>query len=158
MINQCAMTTLLAATKAHADGHLVFLGLGSNLGDRHWLLTSAYEEIEKLIGPIVGQSAFYETKPWGFESDHDFLNSVVACTTDLSPRAVLYYTQQIERFLGRTRKSVDGIYHDRPIDIDILLYDHAKIQAPDLLIPHPLICERDFVMRPLMEVFGLFWR
>jgi 2-amino-4-hydroxy-6-hydroxymethyldihydropteridine diphosphokinase len=71
---------------------------------------------------------------------------------------VLYYTQQIERFLGRTRKSVDGIYHDRPIDIDILLYDHAMIQAPDLLIPHPLSCERDFVMRPLMEVFGLFWR
>ena len=117
------------------------------------MLEGACEEIEKLIGPLVAQSAFYETAPWGFASEHQFLNAVVCCATPLSPRAVLYYTQQIERMMGRQQKSVGGIYHDRPIDIDILLYDDSHILAPDLRIPHPLILERDFVMRPLVETF-----
>ncbi|MBQ8158714.1 MAG: 2-amino-4-hydroxy-6-hydroxymethyldihydropteridine diphosphokinase [Prevotella sp.] len=132
--------------------HIVYLGLGSNLGDRHQILLSACQEIEKLIGPIVRQSAFLESEPWGFCSDNRFLNAVVCCETELSPRALLWTTQQIERSLGRTRKSVDGIYHDRTIDIDILLYDHLTVCAPDLRIPHPLILQRPFVWQPLLEI------
>ena len=136
------------------ERHRVFLGLGANLGDRRQTLLKAYEEIEKLIGPLVGRSAFYVSEPWGFVSENNFLNSVVCCETCLEPREVLRATQQIERQLGRTRKSVDGVYHDRLIDIDILLYDNLHINECDLKIPHPLMLQRDFVMRPLTEVLG----
>lgn len=142
-------------TRRRADNrtpHIVFLGLGSNLGNRQAVLLHACEEIEKLIGPIVSQSAFFASKPWGFQSDHDFLNSVVCCHTHLLPREVLWRTQQIERMLGRRQKSVGGAYHDRPIDIDILLYDDWHVNEPDLQIPHPLMLQRDFVMCPLLEV------
>lgn len=132
--------------------HKIYLGLGSNLGDRQGNISRAYAEIEKLIGAIVRQSALYESEPWGFESDNYFINSVVCCETTLSPREVLKTTQFIERELGRTQKSVDGHYHDRTIDIDILLYDDLTVNEPDLKIPHPLMRQRDFVMKPLSEI------
>ncbi len=122
------------------------------MGDRRRNLLDAYEQIEKLIGPIVRQSAFIETEPWGFESDNTFLNAAICCETSLLPRAVLRQTQEIERMLGRKQKSVGGVYHDRPIDIDILLYDDWTVNEPDLKIPHPLIAQRDFVLRPLIEI------
>ena len=133
--------------------HKIYLGLGSNLGDRQGNISRAYAEIEKLIGAIVRQSALYESEPWGFESDNSFINSVICCETTLSPREVLKTTQFIERKLGRTQKSVDGHYHDRTIDIDILLYDDLTVNEPDLKIPHPLMRQRDFVMKPLSEIF-----
>lgn len=132
--------------------HKIYLGLGSNLGDRQGNISRAYAEIEKLIGAIVRQSALYESEPWGFESDNSFINSVICCETTLSPREVLKKTQSIERQLGRTQKSVDGHYHDRTIDIDILLYDDLTVNEPDLKIPHPLMRQRDFVMKPLSEI------
>lgn len=132
--------------------HIVYLGLGSNLGDRQGNISRAYAEIEKLIGAIVRQSALYESEPWGFESDNSFINSVICCETTLSPHEVLKKTQSIERLLGRTQKSVDGHYHDRTIDIDILLYDDLTVNEPDLKIPHPLMRQRDFVMKPLSEI------
>lgn len=132
--------------------HKIYLGLGSNLGDRQGNISRAYAEIEKLIGAIVRQSALYESEPWGFESDNSFINSVICCETTLSPREVLKNTQSIERQLGRTQKSVDGHYHDRTIDIDILLYDDLTVNEPDLKIPHPLMRQRDFVMKPLSEI------
>lgn len=132
--------------------HKIYLGLGSNLGDRQGNISRAYAEIEKLIGAIVRQSALYESEPWGFESDNYFINSVICCETTLSPREVLKTTQSIERLLGRTQKSVDGHYHDRTIDIDILLYDDLTVNEPDLKIPHPLMRQRDFVMKPLSEI------
>lgn len=133
--------------------HIVYLGLGTNLGDREKNMRTAFEKIEKLIGPIVRQSAFFVTEPWGFESENVFLNAAVCCQTSLSPREVLALTQQIEREMGRTQKSVAHVYHDRIIDIDILLYDQLTINEPDLQIPHPLMHQRDFVMKPLMEIF-----
>lgn len=133
--------------------HKIYLGLGSNLGDRQGNISRAYAEIEKLIGTIVRQSALYESEPWGFESDNSFINSVICCETTLSPREVLKKAQSIERELGRTQKSVDGHYHDRTIDIDILLYDDLTVNEPDLKIPHPLMRQRDFVMKPLSEIF-----
>jgi 2-amino-4-hydroxy-6-hydroxymethyldihydropteridine diphosphokinase len=132
--------------------HKVYFGLGSNLGDRQENITKAIKKIGELIGRIERQSALYETEPVGFCSENMFMNATACCSTSLSPRQVLEMSQQIERELGRTRKSVGGEYHDRIIDIDILLYDDIHIDEPDLKIPHPLMKERDFVMKPLKEI------
>ena len=136
--------------------HVIYLSLGSNIGDRRRLMERAIEEIEKQIGPVVRQSAFYETEPWGFESPNLFLNAAVCVETALTPRQLLQVTQHIERELGRRKivncKLSNRKYVDRPIDIDILLYDDLTVDEPDLKIPHPLMYERDFVMKPLKEI------
>ena len=159
--------------------HKVYLGLGSNLGDREENLRKATSLIDERVGKVLRQSSLIETEPWGFESSNRFLNGVILCETTLSPREVLKATQKIERELGRKKKSkvegqrskvegqrskVEGQkptangqqpranYKDRPIDIDILLYDDWKVDEPDLKIPHPLMLERDFVMTPLKEI------
>ena len=132
--------------------HRVFLSLGSNLSDRQAHLNKAIELIGERIGEVVRQSSFIETEPWGFESENRFLNGAILVETTLTPRQLLKATQKIERELGRKRKSSSGVYHDRPIDIDILLYDDLTIDEPDLKIPHPLMHERDFVMIPLREI------
>lgn len=132
--------------------HIVFLSLGTNLGDKEHNLHQAISEIQKRIGPIKAQSAFLQTAPWGFESQNSFLNAAVKIETDLSPFAVLRLTQSIERDMGRTIKSHNGIYHDRIIDIDILLYDDLHLSTPELTIPHPHINERDFVLIPLSQI------
>ena len=142
------------------NSHKVYLGLGSNLGDCRKNLERAIRLIDDRVGQVTRQSSFIETEPWGFESPNKFLNAVILCETTKTPREVLLLTQQIERDMGR-RKMVNGqwsmvngqrIYADRPIDIDILLYDDLTIDEPDLKIPHPLMHERDFVMIPLEEV------
>ena len=132
--------------------HTVYLSLGSNLGHRRRNIRQAIGRIGELIGTVERQSALFETEPWGFHSDHPFINAAVCCTTTLTPRQLLQATQQIERELGRTRKSAGGVYHDRLIDIDILLYDDLTVDEPDLQIPHPLMHERPFVMEPLREI------
>ncbi len=132
--------------------HQVYLGLGSNLGDCRKNLERAIRLIGDRVGQVTRQSSFIETEPWGFESPHKFMNAVILCETTRSPREVLLLTQQIERDMGRMKKSVSGGYADRAIDIDILLYDDVTIDEPDLKIPHPLMHERDFVMRPLNEI------
>lgn len=132
--------------------HRVFLGLGSNLGDKEANIRNAISLISERVGLVVRQSSLISTEPWGFESDHRFVNACVLCETTLTPRQVLRATQKIERELGRTHKSVNGHYADRLIDIDILLYDDLRVDEPDLQIPHPLMFERDFVMIPLGEI------
>ena len=132
--------------------HRVFLGLGSNLGDKEANIRNAISLISERVGLVVRQSSLISTEPWGFESDHSFVNACVLCETTLTPRQVLRATQKIERELGRTHKSVNGHYADRLIDIDILLYDDLRVDEPDLQIPHPLMFERDFVMIPLGEI------
>lgn len=131
--------------------HEVYLGLGSNLGDKEQNLTRAIELIGRRVGRVVRQSTFITTEPWGFESDNPFLNAVILCETNKTPREVLHTTQRIERDMGRKHKTTVG-YADRPIDIDILLYDQLEVNEPDLVIPHPLIEQRDFVMIPLREI------
>ena len=133
--------------------HQVYLGLGSNLGDKAWNLSEAIRLIGERVGQVVRQSSFIETEPWGFQSDNSFLNAVILCETDKTPREVLLLTQQIERDMGRRQKSVSVGYIDRTIDIDILLYDDLTVDEPDLKIPHPLMHQRDFVMRPLKEIY-----
>ena len=140
----------------------MYLGLGSNLGDREKNLLEAIRLIGEQVGKVVRQSTFIETEPWGFDSDNMFMNAVILCETEHTPREVLTVTQQIERDMGRRKKSVNDLsvngksvnrkYFDRPIDIDILLYDDITIDEPDLKIPHPLMHQRDFVMVPLNEI------
>ena len=160
---------------------LVYLGLGSNMGDRRQNIEKAVALIGERVGEVVRQSSLMETEPWGFASDNLFLNGVVLCQTDLSPREVLQATQKIEREMGRKKSEKRGArseergakneergarnelstvncqlstrhYQDRPIDIDILLYDDLRVDEPDLKIPHPLMEQRDFVMIPLREI------
>lgn len=130
----------------------VYLGLGTNLGNREKNLQSAVGMIQERIGKVISLSSFYETAPWGFVSDNTFLNAAACVETDLSPEEVLATTQQIEREMGRQKKSADGVYTDRPIDIDILLFGDLIFQSPQLTVPHPLMTERGFVMRPLAEI------
>ena len=134
------------------DGGSLYLSLGSNLGDREDMLRRAITLIEERVGAVQRVSSFIETEPWGFESEHPFLNAAVMVQTTLSPIECLDRTQQIERELGRKSKSRDGKYHDRPIDIDLLLYGDQTVSTPRLTIPHPLVQERDFVMIPLREI------
>jgi 2-amino-4-hydroxy-6-hydroxymethyldihydropteridine diphosphokinase len=130
--------------------HRVYLGLGSNQGDREAQLSRAIELVGERIGKVIRRSSVIETRPWGFTSGNMFLNCAIFCETTLLPMKLLHVTQQIERELGRHHKG--GAYRDRPIDIDILLYDDETIDTPELQIPHPLMHERDFVMIPLKEI------
>ena len=132
--------------------HKVYLGLGSNLGNRKENLAYAIRLIGERVGKVLRVSSFIETEPWGFESENTFVNAVILCETDLTPRQLLGSTQKIEREMGRQKKSTDGGYSDRCIDIDILLYDNLRVDEPDLQIPHPLMLKRDFVMIPLREI------
>ncbi len=132
--------------------HLVYLSLGSNLGNRAELLEEAVELIDQEVGEVVRQSAVIETEPWGFASEGRFLNACVAVKSELAPKRLLRVTQDIEKRLGRAMKSNDGVFHDRTIDIDILLYDRQRINLPNLVIPHVNMWKRDFVMIPLREV------
>lgn len=132
--------------------HTVYLGLGSNIGNRKRMIAQAIENINKQIGVVVRQSALYETKPWGFESPNDFINAAICCETELAPRALMRKLQSIEQQMGRVGKTIGEQYQDRVIDIDILLYDDIKVNEPDLKIPHPYMREREFVMIPLKEI------
>lgn len=135
--------------------HTVYLSLGSNLGDREATMRRAIGLLNERAGSVDRQSSFIETEPWGFESTNKFLNMCVRLLTTLSPEQLLMATKQIERELGRTQKSVNGQYHDRPIDIDILMYDNVHIDSDDLMLPHPHMQEREFVMKPLREILSV---
>ena len=134
--------------------HTVYLGLGTNLGDKEENIGEAVRRIGELIGTVECQSTLLVSDPWGFESENTFVNAALRCSTELEPMDVLEKTQEIERAMGRTQKSVGGQYHDRIIDIDILMYDDLHIDTKTLKLPHPLMKERDFVMIPLEEVLN----
>ena len=136
-----------------------YLSLGSNLGDREATLRAALEHIEQQIGPITRCSSFFFSEPWGFESPNMFCNLCCCVETMMEPMDVLAAAQAIERILGRTHKSANGQYSDRPIDIDIIrAFDNAQKEIvsndPLLTIPHPLYKQRDFVVIPLREIGG----
>jgi len=130
---------------------LVYLGLGTNLGDKTQNLNDAITLLSMNIGNVIGVSSFYNSKASGFISENNFLNAVMLIETNLAPFQLLEETQKIEVDLGRTNKTIKA-YEDRLIDIDILLYDNLIINQPTLKIPHPLMTERDFVLLPLVEI------
>lgn len=151
--------------------HHVYIGLGSNLGNKRQNINDAIRLIGERVGTVVGQSSLLESEPWGFQSANTFLNGAVHVETSLSPHEVLATTQQIERELGKREEhatqrrscgkcqSTDDLQHssvikykNRPIDIDILLYDDVHMRSPELTLPHPLMYDRPFVMQPLREI------
>jgi 2-amino-4-hydroxy-6-hydroxymethyldihydropteridine diphosphokinase len=136
--------------------HKLYLGLGSNLGDREANIRRALTLIDERLGSVYRVSSFIETEPVGFCSNHRFINAVCLVHTMMSPISCLRETQKIEQELGRIQKSIctDGTlqHFDRTIDIDLLIYDDLIINTPELTLPHPRMKERDFVMIPLKEI------
>ena len=136
----------------------VYLSLGSNQGDRQARIDEALRRLDKAVGrPYDALSSVIETPAWGFDGP-PFLNCVVRYRTARRPETLLKICKRIERAMGRRgapEYGADGrrIYRDRPIDIDILLYGDLSVETPELTIPHALMREREFVMRPLAEIF-----
>ncbi len=135
----------------------LYLSLGTNLGDRRANLDRALSFIAREVGTVVSASDRIETAPWGFDSANSFLNMAVKVETELSPLEALHVTQDIERRLGRSGKTVNGQYRDRVIDIDLLMYfmsdgTPAKMDTPELTLPHRLMRQREFVMKPLAQI------
>jgi 2-amino-4-hydroxy-6-hydroxymethyldihydropteridine diphosphokinase len=131
-------------------GEEVYLGLGTNKGERESNLRRAVDLIEELpTVKLVATSAIYETAPWGYTEQNDFLNMCLKIRTDLAPKKLLAKLQQIEEKLGRIREERWG---PRVIDIDILIYDNLQVETAQLTIPHPRIEERSFVLIPLQEL------
>lgn len=129
-----------------------YIALGSNLDNPRHQLLEALRRMRLRGLQIYSIAPFVETRPVGFASEHLFLNSVVAVHTTAMPAELLAQLQAIEREMGRLHKSHDGIYSDRVIDLDILLYDQLVMTTPELTIPHPRMCERAFVLQPLSYI------
>jgi 2-amino-4-hydroxy-6-hydroxymethyldihydropteridine diphosphokinase len=130
---------------------LSYLILGGNIGDRLDYLHQGVELLSRDAGRITAKSSIYESEPWGFDDPHWFLNRVVAVETDLAPLTLLDCIQKIELTLNRTR--IDNVrYAARTIDIDILFYGNHAINLPELIIPHPKIADRMFVLQPMTEL------
>ena len=100
---------------------IYYLSIGANLGEREQTVNQAVSLLNSEVGRVLARSSFYYSAPVGFQSEHEFCNICLKLTSDLSPQRLLYVTQDIEKALGRTEKSHDGLYHDREIDIDILM-------------------------------------
>lgn len=130
--------------------HHVFLGVGGNIGNKQQNFEKAGLFIEREIGKISKQSSVYETPPWGFLAEEDFWNQVILVETELTPDELLAKIQQIEMFFGKKREA--GYYVSREMDIDILYYDDLSITSDTLIIPHPRIAQRLFVLVPLTEI------
>lgn len=144
----------------------LYLGLGSNLGDSAHYLDKAIAEVQSIIGPVLKRSEYYSNEPWGYESPHTFLNACICVETALHWRECLELTQKIEQRLGRTisNRTSDNSkfvgqaegkradYKDREIDIDLLLYDQLVLNEPELVLPHPLMHQRKFVLLPLSQI------
>lgn len=128
----------------------VYLILGSNLGDRIKNLRKAADHISENIGKIINESSVYETEPWGFNHRWNFLNQVLKISTSLSPGEILDEIIKIENLSGRKRSNIK--YEARVIDIDILFYNNKVIKSDRLIIPHPKIKERMFVLVPMAEL------
>ncbi len=135
---------------------LIYFSIGTNLGNREANLQYALQLLDSRVGQQIACSSIFYSAPQGFESEHQFANIVVVYCTDYTPEQLLLLTQQIEREMGRTQKSINGIHFDRIIDIDLLqaIHDSSPItyHSDTLTLPHPRMRERDFVMIPLQEV------
>ncbi len=127
----------------------VFLLTGGNMGDRLQNLETALEEITKQIGVVIKKSSIYETAPWGIANQPAFLNQVLLVQSLLSPQDILKSILKIETKMGRKRNEKFG---PRIIDIDLLFYNDVILESPDLVIPHPEIANRRFVLIPLAEI------
>lgn len=130
-------------------GASIYLGLGSNLGDRRGALSRAIDRLAQAGVRVVARSGLYRTEPVEVVDQQEFINQVVACETDLSPRALLALCLGIEKEMGRVRTRDKG---PRSIDLDLLLYGDVVLEAEGLTVPHPRLHLRRFVLVPLAEI------
>lgn len=127
----------------------VVLIIGGNEGNRETLIQTAKEKLDKQFGAAANASSVYESSPWGGNSSGNYLNQVLVYNVIMPPMEILRATQQIEIELGRKRKEKWG---NRTMDIDILYYEDQVVELPDLIIPHPYLHLRSFVLEPLVEI------
>lgn len=133
--------------------HLFLIALGSNIGERESYINHAIAELRIRAGILKAVSSLYETEPEGFTSQHAFLNAAIAMRSYLSPEEMLQKAHRIERFLGSPiHRKPDGSYQDRAIDIDIIACDDMVLETDKLIIPHPRMHLRRFVLDPLCEI------
>ena len=133
----------------YLDMNICYLQLGSNLGDRKSMLMKALSLIEGIVGNVIVASGIYESSPWGVKEQSDFLNQVLKVQTTLSPHDLLEKILNIEKIIGRKRIKKWG---ERLIDIDILFYNNNVIHSQRLVVPHPYLHKRRFVLLPLDEI------
>lgn len=129
-----------------------FILLGSNLGDRKSLLKKAITMISDSCGDIISVSRLYESEPWGFSAENNFLNQVVKIKTEMKPDELLRELLSIEAVLGRQRDENATGYQSRPMDLDILYYDDFIVDTSDLILPHPRLHLRRFTLLPLCDI------
>ncbi|MBR3958556.1 MAG: 2-amino-4-hydroxy-6-hydroxymethyldihydropteridine diphosphokinase [Bacteroidales bacterium] len=143
----------------------VVLLIGGNQGDRLALLMMAIREIANRIGTVSVASSIYETEPWGFEAEQSFLNQALVVDTDLDASTVLDLALEIEKDLGRVRpediakkdsKAEQRSYSSRPIDIDLIFYNSDVVENDRLVLPHPRMQQRRFVLQPLAQIIPDF--
>jgi 2-amino-4-hydroxy-6-hydroxymethyldihydropteridine diphosphokinase len=130
--------------------HEIFLGIGGNIGDKKSNFKKTYINIEAGLGRITRRSSVYETPPWGFSAKENFWNQVLLIDSRLSPGELLTEIHKIEGLFRRI--NTEGKYKSREMDIDILYYDNIFLNTGDMIIPHPLIQQRLFVLVPLNEI------
>ena len=134
----------------------VYLSLGSNIGDKKQNIEIAKKHLQNECGNITLVSDYFETEPWGFSSENNFINIALELETKLSPIGLLNKVLNIEKEIGRVRIKNAKTYNDRLIDIDIVFYENEIINTPDLIIPHPLMHKRLFVLQPLSQIIPDF--
>ena len=129
--------------------------IGSNQGQRELTISQSIKMLAERCGEVLLLSSLYETEPWGFIAEQNFLNQVVALDTEMNPYDLLRELLMIEKELGRKRHDVEG-YESRPIDLDILYYDDIIINDEDLILPHPRLHKRRFALMPLCDIAADF--
>ena len=130
--------------------HLASITLGSNIGNKIFNIKKAIDYVSKSV-EVKRISNYYETEPWGYTSKNSFVNAGIIIETICPPAELLVFLKQIEKKMGRVR--TEGGYHDRIIDLDIMTFDHVKLNTTNLLIPHPKIAERKFSIVILKDLF-----
>ena len=133
------------------SAHRVWLGLGGNLGPIEATLASACDEIQVYCLAPISKSSLYRTAPWGVADQASFLNQVVECRTSYTPHEFLVLLQTIETKFGRNR-SEETRWGPRALDIDIISWEGVELSSPRLILPHPHLSERHFVLKPFSEI------
>lgn len=133
----------------------VYLALGGNLGNVNDIFNKAIKEIENNIGTIISKSSRYETAPWGNKSQDNFLNQVILVESNQAPQSILQKLLELENKMGRFR-NINDQNAPRTLDIDILFYGNKIINEGNLVIPHPRLHLRNFVLIPLLEIIPDF--
>ena len=133
-----------------------YILLGSNMGDKLTLLNNAIEIIGSRCGKVIKKSSLYESEPWGFDAEQNFINQAICVETELSAHELLRELLSIEIELGRDRSRHYETYVSRPIDLDVIYYGDMINDDEDLILPHPRLQLRRFVLEPLCEIASDF--